>query len=226
MGHMDHASFGWLTPTLSYAMACVGAALGLRCTVRALATTGPSRRNWLITAASALGTGIWTMHFIAMLGFSVSGTEIRYNVPLTVLSLVVAMLVVAFKLTPSGRRTTTSVRIAVLPFENLATRPAWEVEASADDLINALATVPGSYALFSVGIAATPELVLLNRSQLDLVVNAVAPHETGHAPNFTTKPVAAERFYDPFAYRRLQSVKAAYDPTGLFLANHAIRPAR
>ncbi|MFE2428762.1 MHYT domain-containing protein [Streptomyces sp. NPDC059373] len=94
MGHMDHASFGWLTPTLSYAMACVGAALGLRCTVRALAATGRSRRNWLITAASALGTGIWTMHFVAMLGFSVSGTEIRYNVPLTVLSLLVAMFMV------------------------------------------------------------------------------------------------------------------------------------
>ncbi|MER6347940.1 MHYT domain-containing protein [Streptomyces sp. NPDC001595] len=94
MGHLDHAAFGWLTPVLSYAMACIGAALGLRCTVRALAATGRSRRNWLITAASAIGTGIWTMHFVAMLGFSVSGTEIRYDVPLTVLSLLVAMVVV------------------------------------------------------------------------------------------------------------------------------------
>jgi NO-binding membrane sensor protein with MHYT domain len=94
MGHLDHAAFGWLTPALSYVMACVGAALGLRCTVRALAATGSSRRNWLITAASALGTGIWTMHFFAMLGFAVTGTEIRYDVPLTILSLLVAMLVV------------------------------------------------------------------------------------------------------------------------------------
>ncbi|MGW1004300.1 MHYT domain-containing protein [Streptomyces sp. NPDC002520] len=94
MGHMDHAAFGWLTPVLSYVMACIGAALGLRCTMRALATTGRSRRNWLITAASAIGTGIWTMHFVAMLGFRVSGTDIRYDVPLTILSLVVAMVVV------------------------------------------------------------------------------------------------------------------------------------
>ncbi|MDX2591010.1 MULTISPECIES: MHYT domain-containing protein [Streptomyces] len=95
MGHLDHAAFGWLTPVLSYVMACIGAALGLRCTVRALATTGRSRRNWLLTAASAIGTGIWTMHFVAMLGFRVSGTDIRYNVPLTILSLVVAMVVVS-----------------------------------------------------------------------------------------------------------------------------------
>ena len=94
MGHLDHAAFGWLTPVLSYAMASIGAALGLRCTVRALAATGRSRRNWLLTAASAIGTGIWTMHFVAMLGFSVSGTEIRYDVPLTILSLIVAMTVV------------------------------------------------------------------------------------------------------------------------------------
>ncbi|MEU9364412.1 MHYT domain-containing protein [Streptomyces avermitilis] len=94
MGHLDHAAFGWLTPVLSYVMACIGAALGLRCTVRALGATGRSRRNWLITGASAIGTGIWTMHFVAMLGFSVSGTEIRYNVPLTILSLLVAMVVV------------------------------------------------------------------------------------------------------------------------------------
>ncbi|MGW0711961.1 MHYT domain-containing protein [Streptomyces sp. NPDC002643] len=94
MGHLDHTTFGWLTPALSYVMACTGAALGLRCTVRALAATGRSRRNWLITAASAIGTGIWTMHFVAMLGFGVSGTEIRYDVPLTVLSLLVAMVVV------------------------------------------------------------------------------------------------------------------------------------
>ncbi|MGW7358455.1 MHYT domain-containing protein [Streptomyces sp. NPDC054802] len=94
MGHLDHAAFGLLTPALSYLMAVVGAALGLRCTVRALSATGRSRRNWLITAASAIGTGIWTMHFVAMLGFAVRGTGIRYNVPLTIVSLVVAMLVV------------------------------------------------------------------------------------------------------------------------------------
>ncbi|MFF1297101.1 MULTISPECIES: MHYT domain-containing protein [unclassified Streptomyces] len=94
MGHLDHAALGWLTPVLSYVMACIGAALGLRCTVRALGATGRSRRNWLITAASAIGTGIWTMHFVAMLGFRVSGTDIRYDVPLTIVSLLVAMIVV------------------------------------------------------------------------------------------------------------------------------------
>ncbi|GAA1081965.1 MULTISPECIES: MHYT domain-containing protein [Kitasatospora] len=94
MGTMNHVSFGWPTPALSYLMACVGAALGLRCTLRALSASGPSRRNWLLTAAAAIGSGIWTMHFVAMFGFTVEGTELRYDVPLTVLSLLVAVVVV------------------------------------------------------------------------------------------------------------------------------------
>ena len=94
MGSMTELGFGWITPVLSYVMACVGSALGLRCMVRALSARGRSRRNWLINGAMAIGTGIWTMHFIAMLGFGVTGTEVRYDVPLTVLSLVVAIVVV------------------------------------------------------------------------------------------------------------------------------------
>ncbi|MGW3231621.1 MHYT domain-containing protein [Kitasatospora sp. NPDC001095] len=99
MGTLNNLSLGWLTPALSYLMACAGAALGLRCTLRGLTASGPARRNWLVTAAAAIGSGIWTMHFVAMFGFTVDGTELRYNVPLTLLSLVVAVLVTGLGLT-------------------------------------------------------------------------------------------------------------------------------
>ncbi|MFD4602046.1 MHYT domain-containing protein [Streptomyces sp. NPDC058464] len=102
MGHMDHFSAGWVTPVLSYAMACVGSALGLRCTVRALEAEGASKRNWLTLASFAIGSGIWTMHFIAMMGFSVEGTPIRYDIPLTVLSLVMAIAVVSAGIFTAG----------------------------------------------------------------------------------------------------------------------------
>ncbi|GJF28048.1 membrane protein [Kitasatospora sp. NE20-6] len=94
MGTLHHLSFGWPTPALSYLLACTGAALGLRCTLRALSATGRARRNWLLTAAAAIGSGIWTMHFVAMFGFTIDGTELRYDVALTVLSLLVAVVVV------------------------------------------------------------------------------------------------------------------------------------
>ncbi|MVZ99387.1 hypothetical protein F8568_003115 [Actinomadura sp. LD22] len=96
MAHVHHFSYGPLTPVSAYLMSFVGSFLGLLCMSRARASTGRSRASWLSLAALAIGgTGIWVMHFIAMLGFSVSGMPIRYNVPVTLLSCLTAVVVVA-----------------------------------------------------------------------------------------------------------------------------------
>ncbi|MFC9999552.1 MHYT domain-containing protein [Nocardia sp. NPDC127526] len=93
MLEIHHFSYGWLTPVLAYLMSVTGSLLGLRCTARARA--GDGRKGWLIAAAIAIGgTGIWVMHFIAMLGFSIRGANIRYNIPITLLSALIAIGVV------------------------------------------------------------------------------------------------------------------------------------
>jgi NO-binding membrane sensor protein with MHYT domain len=80
-------------------MACLGAFLGFRCITRARALTGTARVNWLILAAVAIGAaGNWTMHFIAMLGVKITGQQILYNVPLTIGSMLVAIVVVGIGL--------------------------------------------------------------------------------------------------------------------------------
>jgi NO-binding membrane sensor protein with MHYT domain len=95
MIHVDNFSNGALNPALSYAVSCVGCFLGLRCTTRARALQGAARARWLTLAALSIGTtGIWVMHFIAMLGFTIPGEPIRYNVPVTILSMVIAVVVV------------------------------------------------------------------------------------------------------------------------------------
>src|SRR3984957_19381467 len=89
-------SHGLLNPGLGYFMSCLGSFIGLRCLTRARAYTGWSRASWLLLAAVAIGaTGIWVMHFVAMLGFSIPGQQILYNVPITLVSLLVAVVVVA-----------------------------------------------------------------------------------------------------------------------------------
>jgi len=99
MTEVHHFSYGLVTPTLAYTMSFIGSLLGLLCTARARVTTGRSRASWLGLAALAIGgTGIWVMHFIAMLGFTVPNAEIRYDVPLTLLSCAVAIVVVAIGL--------------------------------------------------------------------------------------------------------------------------------
>lgn len=48
---------------------------------------------WLCAAAFAMGGGIWSMHFVAMLAFSVPGMQASYDVGLTLLSLALAIAV-------------------------------------------------------------------------------------------------------------------------------------
>ncbi|MFD9977660.1 MHYT domain-containing protein [Streptomyces sp. NPDC059017] len=114
MNGMHHFQTGWLAPVIAYVTACLGAAMGLRCTARSLVATGRSRLNWLLIAAACIGSGIWTMHFIGMLGCSVPSSEIRYDVPLTLVSLLVAMVVVGLGLlvVAYGRFRTRSVLLA------------------------------------------------------------------------------------------------------------------
>jgi NO-binding membrane sensor protein with MHYT domain len=88
-------SYGLLNPGLGLAMSCLGSFLGLRCVILARAYEGFTRARWLILAAISLGAiGIWAMHFIAMLGFTVPGQPLLYDVPLTIGSMVLAVAVV------------------------------------------------------------------------------------------------------------------------------------
>src|SRR5215213_5939131 len=100
MAQIHHFEHGWLTPTTSYILSVLGSLLGLVCAVRL--RTAPSRGGriwWLALAAIAIGgTGIWTMHFVAMLGFSVVGMPIRYDVGLTAASAVIAVVTVGIGL--------------------------------------------------------------------------------------------------------------------------------
>ena len=92
-------SYGVLNPLLGYAMSCVGAYLGLRCVALSRAHEGFAKARWLGLAAVSIGAvGIWAMHFIAMLGFTVPGEPILYNVPVTVGSMLLAVAVVGIGL--------------------------------------------------------------------------------------------------------------------------------
>ena len=89
-------SYGLVNPVLAYLISSLGCFLGLQCTARARALQGAARARWLLLAAVSIGTtGIWVMHFIAMLGYTIAGQVISYNVPVTILSMLIAVAVVA-----------------------------------------------------------------------------------------------------------------------------------
>lgn len=60
-------------------------------------STGLARSAWLAAAAVALGGGIWSMHFIAMLALMLP-VPVTYDVPVTVASGFIPMLFTAFGL--------------------------------------------------------------------------------------------------------------------------------
>ncbi|MGV9675009.1 MHYT domain-containing protein [Nocardia sp. NPDC003482] len=93
MLELDHFNHGWVTPALSYLMSVIGSILGLRCAFHARAGERPG--GWLIAAAVALGgAGIWVMHFTAMLGFAIKGVTVHYDMPITLASAAIAIVVV------------------------------------------------------------------------------------------------------------------------------------
>lgn len=103
MLQVDNFTYNFLTPGLAFLMACLGSFLGLQCTARARSFQGAARARWLLLGGVAVGaTAIWSMDFIAMLGFTIPGQAIRYNVPVTILSLLVAVVFVCAGLLVAG----------------------------------------------------------------------------------------------------------------------------
>jgi NO-binding membrane sensor protein with MHYT domain len=103
-GMVDGFRYGLVTPVVAYLMACLGGALGLRCTARSLVVKQSWRPGWLLLGSAAIGSGIWTMHFVAMMGFAVEGTPIHYDELTTYASLGVAIVMVGIGIFIVGYR--------------------------------------------------------------------------------------------------------------------------
>jgi NO-binding membrane sensor protein with MHYT domain len=103
LAEIHHFAYGWISPTLAFVMSFLGSLLGLVLAGRARESTGFARARWLALAAVAIGgTGIWLMHFMAMIGFDIPRSIVRYDVPMTVTSLGIAIVIVSLGLFTIG----------------------------------------------------------------------------------------------------------------------------
>ncbi|MEM7347637.1 MAG: MHYT domain-containing protein, partial [Chloroflexota bacterium] len=127
---------------------------------RVTAAKGAAQFNWLLGGATAMGLGIWSMHFTAMLAFQLP-IPVAYDIPIVVLSLFVAIGASAIALYTSSRPTVSPLRlilsglimggaIAAMHYIGMA---AMRLEAT-------LAYAPTSFIL-SILIAVTASLVAL-----------------------------------------------------------------
>ncbi|HEU5129909.1 MAG TPA: MHYT domain-containing protein [Glycomyces sp.] len=94
---IEHFSYGYITLPIAFLISMTGSALGLLLARHARRERVTGRRAmWLVLSAFAIGgTGIWVMHFVAMLGFDLPDAELRYGPGLTALSAVIAVAAVS-----------------------------------------------------------------------------------------------------------------------------------
>ena len=75
---------------LSMGVATWASFVALNVASRIWSSTGRVRAGWILAAATAMGGGIWSMHFIAMLAFALP-VPVAYGVPVTLISLAIAV---------------------------------------------------------------------------------------------------------------------------------------
>jgi len=80
----------WLVG-LSLVIAMCASYVALDLAGRTTAARGRARVTWLLGGAFAMGLGIWSMHYIGMLAFTLP-VPVLYHLPTVLLSLVAAMV--------------------------------------------------------------------------------------------------------------------------------------
>ena len=95
-----------------------------------------------------------------------------------------------------------------------------QVSAGAVDGIN------GGFAMFAVGITPTPDSYAAVHGAVVAAQHALAPWASGGMYlNFAESRKSGDALFGGGTYRRLQQVKAAYDPADVIRANHPVPPA-
>jgi FAD/FMN-containing dehydrogenase len=92
----------------------------------------------------------------------------------------------------------------------------------------ALGSIPAPYALYAVGSTPTPDHRDDVEAQVGRVQAALSPWDASHHyMNFTERPIDSQMLYpSAYTYRRLQAIKARYDPLDMIQSNHPIPPSR
>ena len=88
-------------------------------------------------------------------------------------------------------------------------------------------SIDANYLLTAVGAMPAPGLAAAVRAQVHAVKDTLGPWHAGYDYyNFEETPAPASAVLPPASYRRLQKIKAAYDPGQAIVSAHPVWPAR
>ena len=104
------SSYNFRLVGLAFIIAVIASYTALNLAGQVKSASGQTRFKWLIGGAVAMGTGVWSMHFIAMLAFNLP-EPVAYEVWLTLLSLLDAILYSGLALLLVSRATLSPIRL-------------------------------------------------------------------------------------------------------------------
>jgi len=86
-----------------------------------------------------------------------------------------------------------------------------------------LSHLDGTFAMFAVGVAPTPEMAAQGQADARRLVAALTPYSSGRSYlNFAEVPTDPRTAYPEDRWAQLKGIRCAVDEHGVFLANHAI----
>jgi PAS domain S-box-containing protein len=97
-----HGSYEFPLVAVSIFIAIVASYTALMLAGRVAMNSGRSRLVWLLGGSVAMGSGIWSMHFVAMLAYHLA-IPIAYDIPLVVVSYLAAVAASGFALWVASR---------------------------------------------------------------------------------------------------------------------------
>ena len=104
------SSYDYRLVALSILIAMCAAYTALRLGTRTVAGRGVARLAWLICGAVSMGFGIWSMHYVGMLAFSLPA-GILYDLPTVLISLIAAITASAIALIVVSREVVSILNI-------------------------------------------------------------------------------------------------------------------
>lgn len=95
---------------LSIVIAILASYAALEILERVKTLSGTDRRNWLLGGAGIFGFGVWSMHFIGMIGYMLP-VDVQYNYLIVIVSIVPIVLAAYFVLDLLARQTVSMAQI-------------------------------------------------------------------------------------------------------------------
>jgi len=88
-------------------------------------------------------------------------------------------------------------------------------------------SIDAKYLMFAGGLTPTSNVAAAVRAHVQAVKDSLAPWHAGYDYyNFEETPADASAVLPPASYRRLQKIKATYDPDQMIISTHPVWPAR